>query len=119
MMLEWSNVSHNRYFTFTPKEVEDNAPEDVQSDGGTIRALFKIATPNIEGDYVIRVYGASAEGRGGFTEVKVKVGAGGEVPKTSPEIAMELLSTVAPQVLAGVAMVGIVLHVVAWRRIPV
>lgn len=118
MMLVWSKVAHNTYFTFTPKEVEDNSLNDRQSDGGKITALFKISAPALEGDYIISTYAASADGKGGFVEVKVAVGAGGEIPKSLLEIVMGWLTTVVTKVLAGVAILGIVLYVVVWRRIP-
>jgi hypothetical protein len=118
MAVIWSNVSHNTYFSFAPTEVEDNRLNDNQLDTGKISALFKISAPNVEGNYAIKTYAASAQGRGGFVEVKVTVGAGGEIPRAPLEIILELLSTVVPLTFSGIAILLIALRVIAWRRIP-
>jgi hypothetical protein len=121
MMVIWSNVSHNEYFSFNPKEVEDNKSHDSQSKGGNITTIFEISAPSLEGNYTLRTYAASAEGRGGFAEVDVTVGAGGEIPeipKTLLEIMIEWLKVPIPTALGGVGILGIVLYIVVWRRIP-
>ena len=121
MMVIWSNVSHNPYFSFTPREVEDNRSPDSQQDGGNITALFEISAPSIEGNYTLRTYAASAEGRGGFAEIDVTVGAGGEIPeipKTPLEIMIEWLTIPIPNALGGIGILGIVLYIVVWRRMP-
>jgi hypothetical protein len=121
MMVVWSNVSHNTYFSFNPKEVEDNRFPDSQPEGGNITALFEISAPSLEGNYTLRTYAASSEGRGGFAEVDVTVGAGGvipEIPKTPFEIMLEWFTVPIPNVLGGVAILGIALYIVTWRRIP-
>jgi hypothetical protein len=121
MMLVWSNVSHNTYFSFNPKEVEDNRSHDDQSEGGNITTLFEISAPSLEGNYTLRTYAASVEGKGGFAEIDVTVGAGGEIPdipKTPLEIIIEWLTVPIPTALGGVAMLGIILYIVIWKRIP-
>jgi hypothetical protein len=121
MTVVWSNVSHNAYFSFNPKEVEDNRSHDSQSEGGNITALFEVSAPSLEGNFTLRTYAASAQGRGGFVEVDVTVGAGGEIPetpKTPLEIMIEWLTVPIPYALGGVAMLGIILYLVVWRRIP-
>ena len=123
MTLLWSNVSHNAYFSFKPSAVEDNKPEDGLAAGGSVGALFKVSAPRLKGNYTLTVYSASSKGKGGSAEVKVVVGSGGEAPKNPPSsnsqgAMIELLTTVAPNVLIGIAAVGAVLTVVSWRRIP-
>ena len=121
MIVIWSNVSHNPYFSFTPREVEDNRVPDSQQDGGNITAIFQISAPSIEGNYTLRTYAASAEGRGGLAEIDVTVGAGGEIPeipKTPLEIILELSSKVVPLAFSGITILGIAIRVFSWRKIP-
>ena len=118
MLVIWSNVSHNTYFSFTPREVEDNLLNDNQLDTGTISAVFKISAPNVEGNYTLKTYAASAQGRGGLGEVKVTVGAGGEIPRAPLEILLESLSTFVPLAFSGITILGITIRVIAWRKIP-
>ena len=121
MMVIWSNVSHNTFFTFKPREVEDNRSHDDQSKGGNINTIFEISAPSLEGNYTLRTYAASTEGKGGFAEIDVTVGAGGEIPeipKTPLEIMVEWLTVPIPSVLGGAARLGIILYIAVWRRIP-
>jgi hypothetical protein len=121
MTVIWSNVSHNPYFSFTPREVEDNRVPDSQQEGGNITALFEISAPSLEGNYTLRTYAASSEGRGGFAEVDVTVGEGGEIPeipKTPLEVILELSSKVVPLAFSGIAMLGVAIRVFSWRKIP-
>jgi hypothetical protein len=118
MMIVWSNVSHNSYFTFIPSEVEDNDPNDEQSNGGNIVALFNMLSPSVEGDFTIKTYAASSEGKGGFLEIEVTVGAGGVIAKPLIEIVMEYIRTMTPIILGGLTIFGIVLYIVAFRRTP-
>ena len=121
MMVIWSNVSHNTFFTFTPREVEDNRLHDGQSKGGNITTIFEISAPSLEGNYTLRTYAASTEGKGGSAEIDVTVGAGGEIPeipKTPLEIMIEWLTVPVPHALGGVAILGIALYIVVWRRLP-
>ena len=121
MTVIWSNVSHNPYFTFTPREVEDNRVPDSQQDGGNITALFEISASSLEGNFTLKTYAASAEGRGGFAEIDVTVGVGGEIPdipKTPLETILELSSKVVPLAFSGITMLGIAIRVFAWRKIP-
>lgn len=120
MEVVWSNVSHNAFFTFKPKEVEDNRVHDANSEGGKITALFEITAPAVEGTYALRMYAASSNGRGGFADVDVTVGAGGEVPeipKSALEIIMEWIMGPLPYVLGGAAVLGMVLYVFSWSRL--
>ena len=118
MMIVWSNVSHNPHFTFNPSEVEDNDPNDIQSDGGKISVLFKISSPSTDGNYILRTFAASSGGSGGFIDVDVTVGVGGVIAKPLFEIVMGWISTVTPIILGGLAIFGILLYLIAFRRTP-
>jgi hypothetical protein len=121
MTVIWSNVSYNPYFSFTPREVEDNRSPDSQQEDGNITAFFEISAPSIEGNFTLKTYAASAEGRGGFVDVDVMVGVGGEIPeipKTPLEIILELSSKVVPLAFSGITMLGIAIRVFAWRKVP-
>lgn len=115
--LVWSNVSHNAYFTFMPYEVTDNSPKDLNSENGVIRALFEITAPNEEGNYIIRTFAASSQGAGGFVDVEVVVGAGGEIQRDPFEVFMEVSDTAIPVALGSITMLGIILHTVKWSKI--
>jgi hypothetical protein len=117
-LLLWSEVSHNTHFSFTPNEVKDNSITDKEAESGRIATLYKITAPDLEGNYTVKIYAASSEVRGGVAEVHITVGAGGEIPRTFFEIVMEVLTTFAPIALSSITIIGIVLYIAAWQRIP-
>jgi hypothetical protein len=117
VMLVWSNVSHNSHFVFTPSEVEDNDSFDIQSDEGTITAIFKVTAPSLDGNYAIQTLAGSLGFTGGMAEVDIIVGGGGAVPITVTELIMGLITQAIPQVLVGIVFLTIILYFVNWRRI--
>lgn len=118
MIILWPDVFHNSKFSFTPREVKDNDPNDLQPEWGKITAIFEIyPKSDLEGNYKTMIYGACSESKGGQMEVEIVVGAGGEIPKTLLEIIMELQRTVAPVVFVGISILGIASYFVAWKRI--
>jgi coenzyme F420-reducing hydrogenase gamma subunit len=55
--MDWmSNMSDNAKFTFDPREVKDNSPQDQNPTAGSITALFKITAPNDSGSYIISLF---------------------------------------------------------------
>jgi hypothetical protein len=117
VMLVWSNVSHNSHFVFTPNEVEDNDSFDIQSDEGTITALFKVTAPSLPGNYAIQTIAASSGLTGGMAEVDIIIGGGGVVPISVTELILGLITQAIPQVLVGIVFLTIILYFVNWRRI--
>jgi hypothetical protein len=118
MIVLWSNVSHNSFFSFSPSEVKDNDIHDIDNEGGKITVPFKIVAPNQEGNFIIRTFSTSSGGRGGFTDIDVSVGAGGLiiVPITLQELIWGLITTVAPTVLIFLGIFGSVLYFVNWKK---
>jgi hypothetical protein len=118
MIVIWSDVSHNSFFSFSPSEVDDNDINDVQNDGGQITGSFKVVAPNQEGNYIIRTFSTSSSGRGGFVDIAVLVGTGGSVivPITLQEMVWGLFTTAVPTILIFLSVFGAVLHLVNWRK---
>ncbi len=118
LIMVWSNVSHNVYFTFMPSTVEDNDPNDTQLDAGMISGLFQIIAPEIAGKFTIRTFAASTGGKGGFMDIEVTVGVGGVIAKPLFELVMEWITILGPLILGGIALIGMLVYSVTWRRIP-
>ncbi len=116
-MLVWSNVSHNSQFNIQPREVEDNDRNDQQTDSGSITTIFEITAPDIEGNYAIKPYAASAQSLGGSAQIEVIVGAGGEIPTPLIDVILGVLTTIVPQALIGISIILVVLYFVSWRRV--
>jgi hypothetical protein len=120
MMIAWSEVGHNTFFSFSPTEVSDNDINDRQTEGGEIQGHFNVIAPNIEGNYVLRVFSSSSGGKGNFIDVNIVVGAGGEilVPITLQEIVRGLITTVTPTIFILMSLFGLALYIINWKRVP-
>ncbi len=118
LIMVWSNVSHNVYFTFMPRNVEDNDPNDTQLDAGTISGLFQIIAPETAGNFTIRTFAASAGGEGGFMDIEVTVGVGGVIARPLFELVMDWITILSPLILGGIALIGMLVYSVMWKRIP-
>ena len=118
MIVIWSNVSHNSFFSFNPSEVNDGGINDVQNEGGQITGHFKVVAPNQEGNYTIRTFSTSSNGRGGFADIAVSVGIGGSVivPITLQEVIWGFITTAVPTILIFLSIFGIVLHLINWKK---
>jgi hypothetical protein len=118
MIMIWSNVSHNSFFSFNPSEVNDGGINDVKNEGGQITGHFKVVAPNQEGNYTIRTFSTSSNGRGGFADIAVSVGAGGSVivPITLQEVIWGFIITTVPTILIFLSIFGIVLHLINWKK---
>ena len=118
MLMIWTDVSHNSFFSFSPSEVNDDDINDVQNEGGQITGRFKVVAPNQEGSYIIRTFSTSSNGRGGFADIAVSVGTGGSVivPITLQEIIGGFITTVVPTILIFLSIFGAVLHFINWKK---
>jgi hypothetical protein len=118
MLMIWTDVSHNSFFSFSPSEVDDDDVNDVQNEGGEITGHFKVVAPNQEGNYIIRTFSISSNGRGGFADITVTVGTGGSVivPITLQEIIGGFITTVVPTILIFLSIFGAVLHFINWKK---
>jgi hypothetical protein len=121
MLLVWSNVSHNGFFSFSPNEVEDNDVYDEQSEEGTITTRVMITAPQNDGNYTLTPNAATSGAKGGSANIEVQVGTGGEiiVSLTLFELVMGLFTTTVPIILILLAVLGVALYVITWRQMPV
>jgi hypothetical protein len=118
MIMIWSNVSHNSFFSFNPSEVNDDGINDVQIEGGQVTGNFKVVAPNQEGNYIIRAFSTSSSGRGGSVDIAVSVGTGGSVivPITLQQVIWGFITTAVPTILIFLSVFGIVLYLINWKK---
>ena len=118
MIMIWSDVSHNSFFSFSLTEVNDDDVNDIQLEGGEITGHFQVVAPNQEGSYIIRTFSTSSNGRGGFADIAVSVGTGGSVivPITLQQVIWGFITTAIPTILIFLSIFGIVLRLINWKK---
>ncbi len=118
MIMIWSDISHNSFFSISPSEIDDDDINDAQKEGGQITGHFNVVAPNQEGNYIIRTFSTSSNGRGGFTDIAVSVGTGGSVvvPITLQQVIWGFITTAVPTILIFLSIFGIVLRLINWRK---